>query len=152
MKEIEFNNIEENKFIMGYIHYRNNKNKIVYKKAIGYIVPDEDLIFCISSHNLETFEQNIEDLVYEKSEQNEKLYISQSNGTVFELKQYIYPNSNKRISMNVLIELAPLLEKYILDEDFELNDRLVDDYKKGSSNQTKKEIKKLMLSNVISTN
>jgi len=89
MKKTEFNNIEENKFVMGYIHYMNNKNKMIYKKAIGYIVPEENMLFCISSHNLSAGNQNIEDIMFEKYLDNEKLYISNINSAVFELKKYI---------------------------------------------------------------
>jgi len=149
MKKIEFNNIEENKFIMGYIHYKNNRNKLVYKKAIGYIVPEENLIFCISSHTFNNSNNNLEDMMYEQTELNEKLYTSAVSNSVFELKQYIYPNSNKKVSNKVMAELIPLLEKYILDEDFELNQKLVTDYKKNTSNTLKKEVKQLMLKKVV---
>lgn len=144
----EFNNIEENKFVMGYIHYKNNKNKLVYKKAIGYIVPEENLLFCISSHNFENIYENYESLVYERSKTNENLYFSSNTNSVFETKQYIYPNSKKKISTKVLMELIPLLEKYVLDEDFEPDTKLITDYKKDTSHNSKKEIKQLILDKV----
>ena len=150
MKNIEFNNICENKFVMGYIHYKNNKNKLVYKKAIGYIVPEEELIFCISSHDFGQHE--IEELTYEKSEQNEKLYCSLTSNEIFELKQYIYPESDKKISTKALMELIPLLEKYVLDEDFEPSQRLKRDYHKDTGKKLKSEIKQLMLTNVVRPN
>ena len=148
MKKVEFNNIEENKFIMGYIHYKNNKNKLVYKKAIGYIVPEENLVFCISSHNFNNANNNLEDLMYERTELNENLYISQTNQNVFEIKKYIYPNSSRKVSNKVMGELIPLLEKYVLDEDFDLNEKLVEDYKNDTSNNLKKDVKQLILHNV----
>lgn len=147
MKKIEFNNIEENKFVMGYIHYRNNKNKIVYKKAIGYIVPEEDMIFCISSHDFGG--NKIENLAYEKSEENETLYSSLIGNEIFELKQYIYPQSNKKISTKTLMELIPLLEKYVLDEDFEPSKKLQKEYHNDTGKKMKTEIKQLMLKKAV---
>ena len=147
VKNLEFNNIEENKFVMGYIHYKNIKNKIVYKKAIGYIVPEEDLIFCISSH--EYGKHEFEELMYEKSDGNDMLYCSITSNEVFELKKYIYPDSDKKISAKALMELIPLLEKYVLDEDFEPSQRLKKDYNNDMGKKLKSEIKQLMLINTV---
>lgn len=145
MKKIEFNNIEENKFVMGYIHYKNNKNKIVYKKALGYVVPEENLMFCISSHNLNNSEA-LEKMMYEKLNDNEKLYVSMTDCNIFEFITYVFPDSNKKISTKVLYELIPLLEKYILDEDFEPDTTLREDYRKDTKHSLKKEVKQLLKS------
>lgn len=118
MKKTKFNNIEESKLVLGYIYYLNNKNKIVSKKALAYSVPEEDLIFCISSHEFQINQIDIQQLMYERVEENNNLYISIDNDTIFEYKKHIYPESNRKISMEELTELTPLLGKYMIDENF----------------------------------
>lgn len=148
MKKIEFNNIEENKLVMGYTHYRNKKGKIIHKKSIGYIIPKENLIFCLSSQNF--LECEIEKIAYEKIEDSENLYCSFVDNKIFELKRYMYPKSNNKISIKELMETLPILEKYVLDENFESNTKVQREYNRGVNNIVKSKIKHLMLRNQVS--
>ena len=135
MKKTKFNNIEESKLVLGYIYYLNNKNKVVSKKALAYSVPEENLMFCISSHDFKVGEVDIQELMYEKVEENDNLYISLNSSTIFEYKKHIYPESKRKISIEELGELTPLLGKYMIDENF--NDE-------NNYTNTKKEVKQII--------
>lgn len=118
MKKNKFNNIEESKLVLGYIYYLNSKNKVVSKKALAYNVPEENLVFCISTHDFQVGGVDIEQLMYEKIEEDNNLYVSLNSDTIFEYKKHIFPESKRKISIEELSELTPLLGKYMIDENF----------------------------------
>ena len=160
MQKVEFN--EENKLVMGYMHYINNRNKVSYNKAIGYIDQESDIVYYFyptdTKTEIEEQGQKYDIPVFNsieciKSDNSESLYIcdTDDNLKIFELKHIIFPDSKEKLTDKKLYQLLVMLnqEKYGLNEDFEPSEKLQNEYENDTGKIQKSTIKKILTHSVL---